>query len=115
MRVVEDAGGPSVAIATGAVYADVISGGLRTAARQVSARAVYAVGPWALPASTLSLPYVVRGPLTSPQDLDLDETPGWVHTPGAWHGDMKRRVDGALLQGEPPEALAGALAAALEP
>jgi dienelactone hydrolase len=124
VRVVEDAGGPSVAIAQGTVYADVIAGGLAAAMGATAKRAtakggaesghavkgIYAVGAWALPASTLSLPMVVRAPLTSPLDLDLEATPGWVHTPGVWHGGMQQALDRASHQGDDPGTLAAGLA-----
>lgn len=108
-RVVEDAAGLSESIAGERVYADVLAGGLAAAARSSNAVGVYAVGAWALPASTLDLPFVVRRPIRSPADLDLEQDPAWIHVPGAWWGVVDERLALAHAAGADAASLAGAL------
>ena len=115
IRVVEDAAGLSESIATQRVYADVLAGGLAAAAEASGARGIFAVGAWAMPASAIGLPLVVRRPLRSTADLDLSTDPGWVHVPGAWWGVAGDRLDAAVSSGEAADDLAAALAGALAP
>ncbi|MEC8423833.1 MAG: hypothetical protein VX000_08655 [Myxococcota bacterium] len=109
IRVVEDAAGLSESIAKEQVYADVLAGGLAAAARGSDAIGVYAVGAWALPASTLDLPFVVRRPIRSPIDLDLEQDPAWIHVPGAWWGVVEDRLALAHATGPDAAPLAKAL------
>ena len=94
-----DALGPTQGIVTGRPYADAIASSLVAAAGEDP---LYAVGPWAVPASRSGLVYVTRDPLQEPTHSDA----AWVHVPGFWD---QPRYAGALAVSEDPRELADAL------
>jgi dienelactone hydrolase len=105
--------GDEEALGQGRVYADRQAGGLRAAAEKMEARAVWAVRAWALPASALNLPYVIRDPIVDLSSIQPERDPAWIHVPGAWWGVSQAVVDGAQMSSADPTMLAQELARSL--
>ena len=93
-------------IATGRPYVGRQAGALRAGARTSGAVAVWGVRAWGLPASAVGLPFVVRDPVRTLDDLDPTRDPAWVHVPGAWWGSVDSALSGALLMSGDPARLA---------
>lgn len=111
----EDESGQAAALASRDAWADHLAGTLRLAAQHRQAFGVYAVRAWEAPAFASALPYVVRDPVTTLDQLDVPRDPPWIHVPGAWWGGLERARAGAMAAGQDPMALAGVLAERLHP
>lgn len=96
------------AIIRGRSPADRPASALALAVRQQRALGVYAARAWGVAAEGAGVPYVLRGALTAPEQVDPALDPPWVHAPGWWW--PAPRYPGALAVGEDPAALAAALA-----
>lgn len=92
---------------TGRPYVDRFAGALLSAARRERAELLYVTRAWGVAAEGAGLPYVLRGPLTRPQDVDPAQDPPWVHAPGWWWPTPT--YPGAILTGDDPAALTMAL------
>ncbi|MCB9760063.1 MAG: hypothetical protein H6739_09540 [Alphaproteobacteria bacterium] len=98
-------------------YVDRFAGALAAAAARERAVGVYAARAWGVAAEgAASLPeappYVLRDPLTRPQDVDPARDPAWVHAPGWWWREDPYAK--AVVTGADPVALAARLAATPE-
>lgn len=116
VRIPEDAVGHDVAIATGGTpYTHVLAGALAAAAERVAARGIYSVRGWGIVAAGTGLPYVVRGSIATPADIDPERDATWIHVPGAWWGALDPVWADAWAVHDAPEPLAHALATLLSP
>ncbi len=108
ITVEEDEAGLAQAIANKQAYADRYAGALRGAAEQHQAIGLYAVRGWGTAALGAGLPFVLRDPLTDPDQVDPEQDPPWVHAPGIWWTEDVWST--ALATGTDPNVLANALA-----
>ncbi len=85
------------AIATGRPLADRVAGALRTAARREHAVGVWASRAYGLPAAGADLPFVVRDPVRTVDEVDPAQDAPWIHVPGAWWGGVQQILGQATL------------------
>ncbi len=109
VRIPEDMGAVHEAIALRTAAVDHTAQALGAAARRCQAQGIYAVRAWGVPSLPTGLPYIVREPVRSPQQLQTDSDPLWIHVPGAWWGALEPVWAGAVATGTDPTALAKAL------
>jgi dienelactone hydrolase len=109
VTVEHDEAGLAQAIVTQRAYADRYAGALRAAAEQHGAVGLYVVRGWGTAALGARLPYVLRDPLGSPEQVDSARDPAWVHAAGVWWNEGV--WSGAVATGGDPGVLAGELAA----
>ena len=96
-------------VTSGAPLIDRVAGALLTVAQREDAVAIWGNRAFGLAASGVGLPFVVRDPVRTVDQVDPATDPPWIHVPGAWWGAVEAQLAGALAVGPDPAELARAL------
>jgi len=102
-----DTSGYDADLTRGQVFVDRVAGAMADAATAEGAVAIWAVAGWWVPASAAGVPFVVRDPVATADELAPEQA--WVQVPGLWWGVGEERLAHALATADAREPLLAAL------